>query len=112
MEFHQSSLCKGPEGFNVVDVTFPSREFILAMVYTIMFFVSQVNQAVIAALPIRMDDACGVNLAPDNGLERGSGAIGDDFGIDISRALQDAEYGCFSAGTTAAFPFDAFGAEG
>ena len=38
-----------------------------------------------------MDDGADVHLAPDNRLQRGFGAIGDDFSVDFALAFEDSE---------------------
>ena len=68
VEFHKPSFCKWPEGLNAINVAFPSDKFINTMSYTIMLFISQVNQAVITAPIIWMYNAIRFYFASDNGL--------------------------------------------
>ena len=81
------------------------------MVDTIMLLVSQINQAIITASGVGMDNTIQVHFAAYNALQRLLGAIGNDFRVDHATSLENAEYGGFTIGTTASFPFDSFGAK-
>ena len=70
MEFHESPFRIGPEGFDAVDVSFAIGKLIVSMVHTIMLFVPQINQPIITAPGVRMNDTFKLYLAADNGLQR------------------------------------------
>jgi len=72
------------------------------MVHTIVLFVAQVNRAAAAAPAIGVDDAIRIYLATNDGLERLSGTVRHDFGIDTISPLQDAKHGRFPVSTAAA----------
>ena len=80
-------------------------KLVIAMVNTIMFFVSQVNQTTVTAPGIRMNNALRLHLAADNGLQGLSGAVRNDLGINLAATLKDSEDGGFTISSTATFPF-------
>ena len=53
--------------------------------------IPQIDQAVVAAPAIGVDDGARVDPAADDALERGLRAIRDDLGIDVTLPLEDAE---------------------
>ena len=73
-----------PERLNAVDMPGSLDELIVAVVDPKVLFQADVNQAIVARPTVGMNDAVGVNFASNNGLQRGFGGIGDDFGIDNS----------------------------
>jgi hypothetical protein len=58
-----SGLCICPETFDTIDIRFTRSKFIVSMVNSKMFFIPQVNEAVIPSPPISMDDCLEVNAA-------------------------------------------------
>jgi len=83
----------------------PLGELVLAMLDTIVLFVAQVHQAVVASPAVGVNHALGVHLPPDDGLQSGLGAIRHDLGIDLATPLQDAEDRSFAIGAASPFPF-------
>jgi hypothetical protein len=57
VKFHESPFGERPEPFNVIDMFFLTGKFILSLMDTIVFFVSQVNKAIVTAAGVRMDDS-------------------------------------------------------
>jgi len=47
---------------------FAACKFVVSMLNPVMFFITQINQAVISFLPIRVDGAFKIYLAPDHSL--------------------------------------------
>jgi len=47
-----------------------------------MLVKTDVHQPVVATPAVVVDDAVDVGLAPDDGLQRGLGGVGDDLGVD------------------------------
>jgi len=47
-----------------------------------------IHQAVITPPAIGVDNAVGVDLAADDGLQRGFGGVWDDLGVDAVTALE------------------------
>jgi len=69
-----------------------------------MFLVNQVNQAVITAPGVGMDDTFHFYFAAHNALQGLLGAIVNDFVIDHSSSLENTENRGFCIGSTSHFP--------
>ena len=91
VELRQAVLGVAPEGLNAVDESGSSGELVVAMVDPKVLCQAQINQPAVAWPAIGVDDAAGVSFALDDGLQRGSGGIGDDFGIDTLPSLEQAK---------------------
>jgi len=111
MKFYQPVFGKGPKGLNAVNVLLATGKFIRTMVDSVMLFIANINQAIIATPPIRMDDTLRTHLAPYYRLQRGFGAIWYDLGINFSSALKNAKDRRFTCCPTATFTPDPFGAK-
>ena len=107
----QPGLGKTPEAFNAVDVGLVSNEFVPAVVDPEVLAITDINQAVVAAPAIGIDDTFKADLAPNNLLQRGLRTIGHNLSIDAAIALEDAEDDGFSVGTSTSFPFNPFWTE-
>jgi len=56
--FNQGSrLGERPEPFNVINMFFLTGKFVLSLMDTIVFFVSQVNKAIVTAPDVKMEEA-------------------------------------------------------
>ena len=53
--------------------------------------IAEIDEAVVAAPAIGVDDGARVHPAADNLLQDGLRAVRDDLGIDVARPLEDAE---------------------
>ena len=53
----------------------------------------------------------GIHLAPNNGLQRGLGGIGNDLGIDTLASLEQTQDDGFATRATPTFAPDTLGAE-
>ena len=67
-ELCQTHFGNAPEVFNTVDVRLFIGEFIFAMLHPVVFFITQIHEAIIAFPPIGVDRALKVHLAPDHRL--------------------------------------------
>ena len=56
-EFNQSDFSRGPKRFYTVDMRLASDKFIVAVMHTEMFVVAEINQAIVAAPAVRVNDA-------------------------------------------------------
>ena len=92
-------------------MTLTIGKLVIAMVDTIMLFVSQVNQATVAAPGIGVNNALRLHFAANNGLQGLSSAVRNDLGIDLAAPLQDAEDCGFTISAPATFAFYAPGSE-
>ena len=99
VKLSQSMFCVTPKRFDAIDMPATARELIVAMIDSKVLVNAESHQAVIARPAIGVDDAVGIELAPDNGLQRGLGGIGDDLGVDTVTALEQTKDDGFSCGT-------------
>jgi hypothetical protein len=103
--FEQADFGKAPESFDSVDVGFVIGKLILSVIDSEMLSVDNVNQAVVAASAIGVDNAVKADLAPNTLLQRGLRAIGNDFGVHAAIAFEDAEDDGFSVSASSSFSF-------
>ena len=68
MEFFESSFGIRPEGFYSGDVVITRGKFIVPVLYTIVLFIPHVNQAIITASVMRMNDTVNIYFTAYNGL--------------------------------------------
>ena len=86
----QPDLGQAPEAFDAVDMDGSPGELVAGMIDTDVA-IAELDQAVVAAPAIGVDDGARVDPAADNPLEGGLGAVRDDLGVDAALALKDAE---------------------
>ena len=108
---NQACFRIAPESFNAIDVSVPFGKFVLAVIDAKMFAITYINQAIVATPAVRVDDALQLDSAPDHRLERGFRAIWNDFRVNVTVPLKDAEDYGFAKSTPASFAFDATGAK-
>src|ERR1700679_1987702 len=96
----QTALGEAPEGFDAIDVSAAFGEGFL-FIDADMLVEPDVHQAVVAGATIRADDAGGIDPAANNRSQRGLGAVFNDFGIDLSTSLEDAEDRLLEGASTA-----------
>ena len=90
LELGQPDLGQAPEAFDAVDMDGSPGELVAGMIDTDVA-IAEIDQAVVAAPAIGVDDGARVDPAADNTLEGGLGAVRDDLGVDAALALKDAE---------------------
>jgi len=103
VELCQPSFCVAPEALDTVDMSFSTGKLISAMIDSKMLVEADIDQAIVPTPAIRMDDRGGIDVAPDNALERSFGAIGNDLGIDLSLPFQQTKHNGFAVSTTPSF---------
>jgi len=81
----------------------PPGELVVTVVDPEMLVKSDVHQPIVAAPAVCVDDAVDVSFAPDNGLQRGFGCVGDDFRVDAIAAFEQTEDDGLAIGSTPAF---------
>ena len=86
-------------------------ELVLTMIDAKMFGVTDINQAVITAPTIGMDDRVQGHATANYGLKCAFPAIRHDFGIDTAVALEDTENDGLARGAAATFASDSTSAE-
>jgi len=110
-KFGKPGLGIAPEAFDSIDMTFTMDKFILPVVDSKVFFIAKVNEAIVPSPAIRMNDAFEIYTTSNNRLQRGSPAIGNNFGEDFPVAFKDTENNCFAESSTATFSLNASGAK-
>jgi len=103
VELRQPAFGKAPERLNAIDVMLSSDEFVVAVVDPEMLVKADVHQPIVATPAVGVDDAVDVGLAPDNGLQRGLGGVGDDFGVDAITAFEQTEDDGLAIGSSPTF---------
>ena len=91
MKLQQAMLGETPEALDPVDVVCAPRELVLRVVNSIVFRVTDINQPVVAAPAIRMDNCFGRSATTNNSLQSSLRAVGHDLSIDTTFALQESE---------------------
>ena len=91
MKLLQAMFSETPETLNAVDVARASGELIATMINPIVFRVADINQAVITAPPVRMDDDINRDSAANNRLQSSLFAVRHGLRIDAPVTLQETE---------------------
>src|SRR5437016_4965454 len=91
VELLKPSLSTRPETFYPVDMTLCISKHIVRVEHTKMLTVSDINQAIVAAPPVRVNDGLKGNMSANHLLQRAFAAIRDDLGIDRPITFEDAE---------------------
>ncbi len=76
------------------------------MIHPQVLSITNINQAVIASPAVGADHVFQTDPAPNNPLQRGLRAIGDDLGIDTPLAFKDPKNDCLSISTPSSFSFN------
>lgn len=97
IELHQSALGITPKALNAVDMNRASCKFIVAVVDSQMFVKANINQSVVTAPAVGVDDAGYVSLASNDGLQRAFGGIGHDLCVDALTTFEQAKYNGLAA---------------
>lgn len=95
-----------PEALDAVDMGPPVSEFIAAMIDPEVLPIADIDQAVITAPAVGIDDAFRGHLSPYNRLQRGFGAIRDDFCIDFPVTFENAKDDSFAVRAAPSLAFD------
>ena len=111
VKLRQAMLGKAPKRLDAVDMVGATHELVVAMIDAKVLCKADVHQSVIATPAIGVNDAVGIDFAADDGLQRGLGGIGDDFGVDAVIALEQTKDNGLAASTSATFASNASGAK-
>ena len=76
-----------------------------------MFSITHINKSIVTTPPIRINDTIEGDSSPDNRLQRGFGAVWNDFRINFSVVFEDAENNGFTGSPSALFSFNPPGTE-
>jgi hypothetical protein len=108
---HASETCQtgfgeSPEAFDPVDMGVTGYKLVLSVVYPEVFPVSDVDQTIITAPSVGVDDALQADLSPNDRLKSVLGTVGNDLGIDLPVSLEETENDGLTERPSAPFPFD------
>ena len=93
VELLQAMFGETPEALDAVDVVRASGELILPVMDSVVLRVADINEAVIAAPPVRVDDRLGCDATADNRLQSNLRAVRHNLRIDFAAPLQETEDG-------------------
>ena len=116
MAWHAFELCEpvlgeSPEVLDAVDVAAAVHELVVTVVRTQVLSVADVHQAVVVPPAVGVDDDVEAHPAADHLLQSRFRFIGQDLGVDPTRAFENAEDDDFAPRTPAAFALDPTRAE-
>ena len=111
MKLRQPMFGMAPKRLDAVDLSAALDEFVAAVIDPKGLVQTQINQPVAASPAVGGDDAVGSHFAPNNGLQRGFGDIGNDIGIDTVALLEQSKDDGFATRATSTFAPDTLGAE-
>ena len=111
IELLEPAFSMTPEALNTVDVMCSAHKLVVAMIDSIMLRVADINEAVIAAPSVRVDDCSERDATANNGLKRGFLTVRHDLRVDRAIALEDAEDDCFARCAAPSFASDTTRAE-
>ena len=97
--------------FNTVNMPRTTNKLIVTMMYPEMFGKTHVNQSLITAPTVGIDDTLDTDTTSNNLLQRCFGGIGNNLGINLAPAFQNAENDGFPTRTVPASAPDTFGSE-
>ena len=92
-----------PKRLNTVNVLRPTSKLILPVIHPKMLCKSHINQTMITAPSVSIDDALNGDMAAYNLLQRGFGGIGYDFRIDLISPFEYLKDDGFTTSTASAF---------
>ena len=102
MELCQSMPSIAPERLDAVDASEALDEFVIAVIDPKALLQTQINPPIIASSAVGVDAAVG-GFTPDDGLQRGPGGFGDDFGMNALATFEQAKDDGFTACARLAF---------
>ena len=110
-EIGQSSLGVAPEGLDAVDVGLQIGELVVVVPHAEVLGVADVDQAVVASPAVAVNDAGQVDLAANGLQQRVFLGVGNDLGVNMAVAFEDAEDDRLAAGPAASLAANALGTE-
>ena len=107
VKLHQAMLGIAPKGFNTVNMPRTTDKLIVTMMYPEMFGKTHINQSLITAPTVSIDDTLDTDTTSNNLLQCCFGSIGNNLGINLVASFEDAENDGFTARSAPAFTSDA-----
>ena len=106
-ETDETSFCIPPEAFDPIHMRAAADKLIFAMIDAEMFPIPDIDQPIVPAPSVRINDAIQGDLPSNAPLQRGFSAIRDEFRVDVPIALENPKDDGFSIRPAAPFAFDA-----
>ncbi len=111
IELLQASFGRRPKTFDAIDIWITIGKLVGWVVDPEMLWITQVNQAVVAAPAVGMNNRFNPDASVDNGLQRLFLNIRNNFGEHFSVSFVDAEDDGFAARAATAFALDSLGSK-
>src|SRR2546423_1820420 len=111
VELLQAMFSEAPEALNAIDVMCAPRKLVLPVVDSVVLRVADINEAIVAAPPVRVDDCLRLDATANNSLQSSLRAVGDDLRLDTAFALQESEDRSLTCCTTTALTSNTASAE-
>jgi hypothetical protein len=91
IELLQATFGKAPEALNAVDMMRARHELVLTVMDSEMFGIPDINQPVITAPTVAIDDSVEGDATAHNGLQSTLFAVRHDLRVDAAVTFEDAE---------------------
>src|SRR5712691_1374382 len=102
IELLQAPFGVAPEAFDPINMMGSARKLIPTMIDAKMLRVTDINQSVIAAPAVGMDNSIQGHAPANYGLQRAFSTVRHDLGVNAAIALEDAEDDRLAGGATPA----------
>lgn len=96
VKLSQATFGERPKALNAVDVIVADGKLILSVIDPEVFAVTDINQPIVAAPSVRVNDRFRLDATANDGLQRLLFAVRHNLGIDRTVAFEDAEDDCFA----------------
>src|SRR5271157_77841 len=103
IELRQTTFGEAPETLDAVDVVLAHGKLMSFVIHAEMFLIAHVDQSVVAAPAVGVNDGFQADAAGNGLPQRLSPTVGDDLGVDKTVALEDAEDDGLAPSAAAAF---------
>ena len=110
-ELSQANFTQPPEVLYSVNVVVSICKFILAMLDSIMLFITKISQSVVGLKSVGVNDRSRVGFTLDNGQKLSCRAVFDDLGVNLISSFEHPENRCFTACAPTTFTSDSTSSE-
>ena len=104
IELGESTFGGAPKSFNSIDVVRPVGELTFSVLDPEVLFVTHIDEAVVPAPAVTVDDRLEPHTTPDHLLQRCFSAIRNDLGIDVLTTLKDTKYDRLASSSSSLLP--------
>ncbi len=91
VELLKPAFSEAPEALNAVDMTLLVSKLIVTMTDSQVLAVTDINQSIVTAPAIRVDNGLGSDATANNGLQSDLFAVRHDLGVNLIVTLQESE---------------------